>query len=1814
MQQQQQQFQLPMMPQINQQNNVYNNNGFNNNRLLLDHSPLVRPMNNPSFLRDTPQSRNPAIQSSISANASMLMKKKKRKKPLRRLIPNFEEELNDDLHLDDDEKVWLQQFGNTHHGKIGAQTASENEAQYFQKKNNNLTSHRGKYNSIEHGYQAMDTDAESQGFMQKRKNNNLIASRNFNNKQQQIYQTQIPTRMGMNEDNSQLLPHIQRNVGSNVQSKLNHYMNLPSGNESMAHLKGDPKSNVKRSQGIDNGYHSFSSTKISEINPMQFKKPLVQLKNMQHFEKDQGILSDTYAGTTTGGEERKNYQLSPIIPLGGGLALRRNNQNLANMGQIRHGQSGTDSITFRDQNEKINQQRFADETDPIILGGHQQKKHKQNENEKLYPKISMINMQIDQSILDQLQNDQLSDAQKHELVFDILKSQLPDSDFDNLNLQQSNSKQPNVNSSLKLGRNLPKQRSKQELLTNNSLNTRLIDREATLHPHRGSMVRVNSQKKKSLSPENEELNRAIAKNLSTSRHVNKYCRHCFLKALQEEQRTKKNHMVIYDANNCRKFIEKIKNMNTKIHSEHKRATRSLQSKQQGKIQQINLKNLNQIYSSHQGGDFSSERESHQNSARMAHLARLNQRNSHNVNSIGSFMPHKLNRQGDSQIDLTNHGRSESMMMNPIDMVTKKKHSYSGDKEAANYTLGNSVQQMHQKDHILRSSTINAGNYTIDIIRKSTPTHGRSMIESAKFLSNDSSQLELLKQANNLMIPPTTTHKNQPIENQQMTLAQLLAQAADGSFGGAQKPEDILRKKTVEISLAPEVIDEFQRRRAKYVIRKNKDIEEERKRQLELLSQSTSPEAKGKKTTYYERCKMRRQQLYGNKSQKILLPPSPPIEFEGPFLNVNVKLGSAPRSVHSVGLSPLEVEMMDYGMQMMVTQRDNSAQIEASLADHSVQMQVDLANANMQTTQHQFFEIAIETDPPPGPVEDVIVLLDNGTQTDTIGLWFLKRATQGKYQTYEEYAQEAESRLGLNSARTHDKSVQANTRTFKVKPKPKIIPDPPGPDRAFLEEYRKPVSPNGQLIYHYLFDFNSLAIQVEIDKDESDEEARLRELERLRMLKNAVTMVASTLEPVYGVVKRHLEGTESYPSENYDWRQSGLYQQCLKHYLKDKETVERAEALARDPKNKNKYPDNDFMNDAGYRAAMGIVFTGAGDQHDVISIENSQDASSNFNTKKDIQEQMDDFQNLNPLGHDIYKELEVTYIASILKKKNSTLYNVDQIKDIHQKAITTLTVLTANLIQGETPLDNILNFYKDPTIENVTRLLVRCKKMYDARVDVKKILYQIIMITDLVQILKKKRDIPLEDKVLQLLRKLISQLSNFKHENKMFKAKFIYDGIDKYSDVQELEDAILSGDFYVRTIVVEPPKKEVKEQHTSITPKTQRNEIKQSQVDANVGKEEITVKQGAGVEAEQKGHKLKDIIMQTEDPSPSTQQVKSEHKEEAMLPIPSVSPQNIKLSTGPLLLQDPMIRNNEAIASSLITIPAIKSYNEHPANTKNNSTFEKTQSTDQQQPVQQQVRFIAPSHDIEKSLELTRQISPHQQQQRQVTILKRKITVVEESKKPLKVVEKPKLVVQNEQYKESMKIYEVKQGYAVYGDEDDNSSNVLTHIVSNHHGDQKIYETKKQRRPPTLNESRPEEFSHKNYSQVATPRLDGVEYRDLVNFSQLQRSQESPQKTFTDTQYSMKTMLVGHGGVKVNNTASVNQQMTGSYYSANGPNKESNQTQQEWKYSQQLNQINQSHSQMSQEAKSSIPSREGKNIISIEEQKKPSSQTQQIALK
>ncbi len=91
------------------------------------------------------------------------------------------------------------------------------------------------------------------------------------------------------------------------------------------------------------------------------------------------------------------------------------------------------------------------------------------------------------------------------------------------------------------------------------------------------MLTTVKKKKKSLSPQTKSTVLSnVVNNLTTSRHVNRYCRHCYLKALAEEEKTKKNHMVIYDANNCQKFIDKIKKMNKQAQYSHRKTTKSIQ--------------------------------------------------------------------------------------------------------------------------------------------------------------------------------------------------------------------------------------------------------------------------------------------------------------------------------------------------------------------------------------------------------------------------------------------------------------------------------------------------------------------------------------------------------------------------------------------------------------------------------------------------------------------------------------------------------------------------------------------------------------------------------------------------------------------------------------------------------------------------------------------------------------------------------------------------------------------------------------------------------------------------------------------------------------------------------------------------------------------------------------------------------------------------------------------------------------------------------------------------------------------------------------
>ena len=105
-------------------------------------------------------------------------------------------------------------------------------------------------------------------------------------------------------------------------------------------------------------------------------------------------------------------------------------------------------------------------------------------------------------------------------------------------------------------------------------------------------------------------------------------------------------------------------------------------------------------------------------------------------------------------------------------------------------------------------------------------------------------------------------------------------------------------------------------------------------------------------------------------------------------------------------------------------------------------------------------------------------------------------------------------------------------------------------------------------------------------------------------------------------------------------------------------------------------------------------------------------------------QVEDERNLNPHGDEIFNDVEGTYLVSLLKKKASCAPAI--LETAHEKAIKTLKLLTANMIGGDVPLQHIIDYYAEPTRENVIIMILRCKKMYEARIEVKRIIKLLII--------------------------------------------------------------------------------------------------------------------------------------------------------------------------------------------------------------------------------------------------------------------------------------------------------------------------------------------------------------------------------------------------------------------------------------------------------------------------------------------------------
>jgi hypothetical protein len=63
---------------------------------------------------------------------------------------------------------------------------------------------------------------------------------------------------------------------------------------------------------------------------------------------------------------------------------------------------------------------------------------------------------------------------------------------------------------------------------------------------------------------------------------------------------------------------------------------------------------------------------------------------------------------------------------------------------------------------------------------------------------------------------------------------------------------------------------------------------------------------------------------------------------------------------------------------------------------------------------------------------------------------------------------------------------------------------------------------------------------------------------------------------------------------------------------------------------------------------------------------------------------------SPDGLEIFNDIEGTYLVSLLKKKANAIPSV--LEPAHAKALLTLKLLSKNMIAGDVPISNIIEYY------------------------------------------------------------------------------------------------------------------------------------------------------------------------------------------------------------------------------------------------------------------------------------------------------------------------------------------------------------------------------------------------------------------------------------------------------------------------------------------------------------------------------------------
>lgn len=136
-------------------------------------------------------------------------------------------------------------------------------------------------------------------------------------------------------------------------------------------------------------------------------------------------------------------------------------------------------------------------------------------------------------------------------------------------------------------------------------------------------------------------------------------------------------------------------------------------------------------------------------------------------------------------------------------------------------------------------------------------------------------------------------------------------------------------------------------------------------------------------------------------------------------------------------------------------------------------------------------------------------------------------------------------------------------------------------------------------------------------------------------------------------------------------------------------------------------------------------------------------------------------------------------------------------ELYNKAKTTIFKLTADMIEPEVSLKMFFTHYKDMNRRNVIKLLLRCKRLYDARNQMVSILANLVHVeammetgSVLVRVLSdqtstKASHFDLLRRNLRYLSVALSKIAIFQTENKLFRGEFKFNEVDQVQVIVNL---------------------------------------------------------------------------------------------------------------------------------------------------------------------------------------------------------------------------------------------------------------------------------------------------------------------------------------------------------------------------------------------------------------------------------------------